>query len=303
MRARAFVRRVCPAAAVAAILAAALSGTAMRSDTPGPLRFAISFPSARSAKPIDGRVLLFISDDGRTEPRIQSDQYRANTTRPIFGVDIDGLTPAQDAVIDERVAGWPARSLKDIPAGEYCMCRRSSIATRPSTGPTATPSRCRWTTAKGSTGTRSRATSTASRRRCGSIRRAAARSASPWIRRFRRSAALGHGAGEVPAGAERAALDVLGPADGARRDRHAADGLGAASQRALSRADPSRTFPAQRRERHWRETPPDTSARGAQRDAQAAAYQFYKDWNGPGFPRMIHVLIQHPTPYSTTRTR
>ena len=37
--------------------------------------------------------------------------------------------------------------------------------------------------------------------------------------------------------------------------------------------------------------------RRAQRQTQAAAYQFYKDWNGPNFPRMIHVLIQHPTPY------
>ena len=44
-------------------------------------------------------------------------------------------------------------------------------------------------------------------------------------------------------------------------------------------------------------TPPDASARGTERDTQEAAYQFYKDWNGPNFPRMIHVLVQHPTPY------
>jgi hypothetical protein len=47
----------------------------------------------------------------------------------------------------------------------------------------------------------------------------------------------------------------------------------------------------------WRETPPDARARDAQREQQQAAYQLYKDWNGPGFPRMIHVLVQHPTPY------
>src|SRR5262245_4638867 len=78
------------------------------------LRVAISFPTARSAQPIDGRVLLFISDDGRTEPRTQSDQYRANSTRPIFGVDVDGLAPGQDVVIDETTFGWPVRSLKDV---------------------------------------------------------------------------------------------------------------------------------------------------------------------------------------------
>jgi len=47
----------------------------------------------------------------------------------------------------------------------------------------------------------------------------------------------------------------------------------------------------------WRETPPDRNAPAGQREAQEAAYQFYKDWTGPNFPRMIHLLIQHPTPY------
>ena len=83
-----------------------------------PLRFAISFPAARSAEPIDGRVLLFVSDDGNTEPRSQSDQYRANSTRPIFGVDVDGLRPSQDVIIDDTVFGWPVRSLKNLPAGD-----------------------------------------------------------------------------------------------------------------------------------------------------------------------------------------
>ncbi|HEY7292679.1 MAG TPA: alpha/beta hydrolase-fold protein [Vicinamibacterales bacterium] len=47
----------------------------------------------------------------------------------------------------------------------------------------------------------------------------------------------------------------------------------------------------------WRETAPDPNATESERDAQAAAYRFYQDWNGPDFPRMIHVLVQHPTPY------
>jgi len=108
-------------------LSVALAGSAVfstRAQSPRPLRFAISFPAARSAQPLDGRVLLFISDDGRTEPRSQSDQYRANSTRPIFGVDVDGLKPGQDVVIDDTVWGWPAKSLKDIPAGNRSEERR-----------------------------------------------------------------------------------------------------------------------------------------------------------------------------------
>ena len=56
-------------------------------------------------------------------------------------------------------------------------------------------------------------------------------------------------------------------------------------------------FPASIANDGWRETPPDPDAKDNQKETQEAAYQFYKDWNGPNFPRMIHVLIQHPTPY------
>ncbi len=47
----------------------------------------------------------------------------------------------------------------------------------------------------------------------------------------------------------------------------------------------------------WRETPPDPKATGQQLEVQQLSYQLYKDWNGPRFPRMIQLLIQHPTPY------
>ena len=33
------------------------------------------------------------------------------------------------------------------------------------------------------------------------------------------------------------------------------------------------------------------------REFENASYQFYKDWTGPGFPRMILVTLQHPNPY------
>jgi hypothetical protein len=56
-------------------------------------------------------------------------------------------------------------------------------------------------------------------------------------------------------------------------------------------------FPASMASDTWRESPPDAGAKDSQRDAQAAAYQFFKDWNAPDFPRMLHVLVQHPTPY------
>src|SRR5437763_760754 len=101
-----------PVLAAAAAIAAVAAG-------PTRLGFAGSLPASRSAQPLAGGVLLFISDDGKTEPRAESDQYRANTPRPIFGVDVDAMKPGADVVIDESVVGWPVRSVKGIPAGDY----------------------------------------------------------------------------------------------------------------------------------------------------------------------------------------
>ncbi|MGE0127307.1 MAG: alpha/beta hydrolase-fold protein [Blastocatellales bacterium] len=81
------------------------------------LRFAISFPAERSAATLDGRVLLMISTDGSQEPRMQiSDSPK---TQQIFGVDVDGLKPGQQAFIDASVFGYPRKSLSEIPAGTY----------------------------------------------------------------------------------------------------------------------------------------------------------------------------------------
>src|SRR5438045_7944090 len=101
------------------LVLAAVGAVAPSAQNSSALRFAISFPAARSAQPLDGRVLLFISDDGRSQPKSQSDQYRANTTRPIFGVDVDGMKAGEPAIVDASVFGWPVRSVKDIPAGDY----------------------------------------------------------------------------------------------------------------------------------------------------------------------------------------
>jgi len=81
------------------------------------LRFAISFPAERSAAPLDGRVLLMISTDGSQEPRTQIND--SPKTQQIFGIDVDGLKPGQQAFVDGAVFGYPRKSLNEIPAGTY----------------------------------------------------------------------------------------------------------------------------------------------------------------------------------------
>jgi hypothetical protein len=81
------------------------------------LKFAISFPAERSKTALDGRMLLMISKSGDSEPRFQiSDGAK---TQLIFGIDVDGLQPGQEAVIDASAFGYPLQSIAKIPAGEY----------------------------------------------------------------------------------------------------------------------------------------------------------------------------------------
>ena len=81
------------------------------------LRFSVSYPLARSAELLDGRLLLLISSDTAGEPRFQISD--AANTQLVFGVDVEGLRPGQQAVVDARAFGYPRRSLADLPAGRY----------------------------------------------------------------------------------------------------------------------------------------------------------------------------------------
>ena len=80
-------------------------------------RFLVTFPTERSARPLDGRLLLIISSDSAAEPRSQVNDD-ANTAQ-IFGVDVDGWQPGRPAAIDGTVFGYPLASLADIRPGRY----------------------------------------------------------------------------------------------------------------------------------------------------------------------------------------
>ena len=81
------------------------------------VRFAISFPVERSAAALDGRLLLMISADTAGEPRFQLSA--GAQTQLVFGIDVDGLAPGQDAIVDATAFGFPLRSLSEVPAGRY----------------------------------------------------------------------------------------------------------------------------------------------------------------------------------------
>ncbi len=107
-------RRIPAGPAGLALLAALLAGPL---GSFAAVKFAVSFPAERSAAPLDGRMLLLLSTNGDAEPRFQIND--GPSTQLVFGVDVEGLAPGAEAVIDASAFGYPVRSLAELPAGAY----------------------------------------------------------------------------------------------------------------------------------------------------------------------------------------
>jgi Putative esterase len=80
-------------------------------------KFEISFLASVHTGAITGRVLVVISKQEKPEPRIQAGGF--GETALLFGVDVNALAPDQTATIDDSTLGYPLRSLREIPGGEY----------------------------------------------------------------------------------------------------------------------------------------------------------------------------------------
>src|SRR5262249_38764957 len=92
---------------------------------PGP-RFEISFPASAHAGPITGRAYVAITRDSGRSPIDQTGE----TGVPLFGVNIDALTPGASAIIDASAFGHPLPSLRDLPAGDYWVEPFINVYTR-----------------------------------------------------------------------------------------------------------------------------------------------------------------------------
>ena len=79
------------------------------------LKFEISFPSKAHPEHIKGRVYVIISRNGRREPRLQ----RMPTDVLIWGKEISSLKPGEAVIIDDNVFGFPLKSIRNIPPGDY----------------------------------------------------------------------------------------------------------------------------------------------------------------------------------------
>jgi len=82
-----------------------------------PLRIVVTFGPSLEPKAIDGRLLVLLGKEASPEPRFRLTDN--DDTAQLFGIDVDGWKPTVPAVVDERTLGYPIRSLSDLPAGDY----------------------------------------------------------------------------------------------------------------------------------------------------------------------------------------
>lgn len=307
-------------AALAATTIAGCSGEAAigRADSPPPgalsdaqlptsnnpdLAVTVQFPSARSDAALDGRLLLLVSSDSSREPRFQISD--GGETQLVFGTDVDSWQPDTPARVDSSADAYPLQSLAQLPPGRYWVqgfLNRYETFTRsdghtvklpPDKGegqqwarkPGNLYSTPRWVMLDGE------GSATDALLLDQEIPPIAPPTDTKWIKHITiRSERLSEFWGrDMYIGA-----NVLLPAG---FDEH-----------------PDATYPLVVNHGHFpatftgfRETPPDPDLepdysarfdlRGYNRIQQELNHEFYRDWTGPDFPRVILMEVRHPTPY------
>src|ERR1700680_3117570 len=96
---------------VLSLALAASAGVSSDAQT-GVQAVSVSFSEARSAKPLDGRLLFLLSNDPSDEPRMQIDD--TPKSQMVFGLTVDGWRPGQSVKVDDSAAGYPVRKLSEV---------------------------------------------------------------------------------------------------------------------------------------------------------------------------------------------
>jgi hypothetical protein len=91
-------------------------------------RVEVRVPAAVRGTPLTGRVYIFVTRHADIEPRLQV-RHESDCT-PFFGVDVTALASGSPAVIDAGTLGYPVASLKEIPAGDYYVQALANVYTQ-----------------------------------------------------------------------------------------------------------------------------------------------------------------------------
>ena len=79
--------------------------------------FEVMLPASISNKPLDGRLLLLLSKSTVGEPRFQISDDEA--TQQVFGMDVDQWQPGTKKQFDASAFGYPVETIKQITSGNY----------------------------------------------------------------------------------------------------------------------------------------------------------------------------------------
>lgn len=79
--------------------------------------FTVAFSDSLSRDAQDGRLLLLLATNDRSEPRFQFND--GLTTQLAFGIDVEGMLPGQALAIGPEAVGFPVKSLDELPEGDY----------------------------------------------------------------------------------------------------------------------------------------------------------------------------------------
>jgi hypothetical protein len=285
------------------VLAVIVSAGVGCARSQGP-QFGVSFPGSLHSQPITGRVFVFVANNNSMEPRLQSGSFLRS---PLFGVDVSQLQPGVSAVIDASTLGYPPRSLKDIPPGDYYVQALLLEYTEfhRSDGHTILAHMDQW---EGQRFNRSPGTLFSEVEKVHldptgyNVKLNLTKVIPPtevppdtnWVKRIKMQSPLlsnfwGH---PMYIGAT-----ILLPKD---YDSHPNVYYPVLYQQGhFSLATPMgfATAPLSDAEFQNRPRPPAYLGFGGGAGAQQAGYNFYKEWISDNFPRMIVVTFQHPTPY------
>ena len=80
--------------------------------------FSITFGTDKSTTPLDGRLMVMLANNDKEEPRFQI--VDGHETQQIFGVDVENWRAGEaQTVKNDNGFGYPIRQIKDFLAGEY----------------------------------------------------------------------------------------------------------------------------------------------------------------------------------------
>ena len=86
-------------------------------STKGSFVLNISFPEEISKEAKDGRLLLMFSNNSEAEPRFQIND--GLNSQIIFGKNVEGLKPGENIRFDDQVFGYPVSKLSELTPGDY----------------------------------------------------------------------------------------------------------------------------------------------------------------------------------------